>query len=235
MAKKQRQQSAFSRLGLTLKEIKPLTPNQHKLFESYANGKYIFLHGCPGTGKSFLSLFLGLREMLPVTSPYKKILIVRSAVPSRDVGFLPGSAEEKAAIYEPPYAAIFTELFGRADAYDKLKEEGIVEFVTTSFLRGNTFQNCIVIIDEFQNMKFEELNTIITRIGNNCRVVFCGDFYQNDLTVKKNDTTGFVKFKAILEQVPQFDFIQMGVDDIVRGPLVKAYIIARIRYEELHE
>jgi phosphate starvation-inducible PhoH-like protein len=227
-------QSIFSKLKLQLKEITPLTPNQSTLFDKYANGNNIFLHGCPGTGKSFLSIYLAVKEMLPSASPYKKILIVRSAVPSREVGFLPGTAEEKAAIYEPPYAAIFAELFGRSDAYDVLKEVGAVEFVTTSFLRGNTFQNCLVIVDEFQNMKFEELNTIITRIGTNAKILFCGDFYQNDLTMKRTDTSGFSKFKAILEQVPQFAFIRMGAEDIVRGPLVKAYIMARIKYEEVN-
>jgi len=229
--KKTAQQSIFTKNKLTLKEIQPLTFNQHKLFEAYATGQHLFITGCPGTGKSFLSIYNGLKEM--IAGKYQHMIIMRSVVPSRDIGFLPGTAEEKGAIYEAPYIAIFAELFGRADAYDLLKKEGVIEFATTSFLRGTTFAHSLIIVDELQNMKFEELNTVISRIGQYTKVMFCGDFYQTDLT-KRGDASGYHKFKGICEMIPAFSFIEMGVEDIVRSALVKAYIMARIEWEAKH-
>lgn len=232
---KRKGQSVFVRAGLRLKEIEPLTRNQTKLFETYKSGLNLFVHGCPGTGKSFLNIYLALQELMRDDTKFKRILILRSTVPARDVGFLPGSAEEKAAIYEIPYQGIFTELFGRPDAYDILKEEGTVEFVTTSFLRGMSFKDSIIIVDELQNMAFEELNTVISRVGDNSKVIFLGDYYQTDLNKKKNDTSGYIKFKSILEQIDVFAFVQMDIEDIVRSELVKKYIIARINWEDRHE
>jgi phosphate starvation-inducible protein PhoH len=162
------------------------------------------------------------------------MVIMRSMVPSRDIGFLPGTAEEKAAIYEQPYIAIFAELFSRADAYDILKKEGVIEFSTTSFLRGTTFKDSVIVVDEIQNLNFQELNTVISRVGVNTKTLFCGDFYQTDLN-KKGDASGFHKFKAILQMIPDFAFLEMGVDDIVRSLLVKKYIMARIEWEAKNE
>ncbi len=234
MAKK-KGQSVFARNSLRLKEIEPLTGNQAKLFLHYEKDRHLFVHGCPGTGKSFLNIYLAMKELMKEDCLYKRLIIVRSTVPARDIGFLPGSAEEKAAIYEVPYAAIFTELFGRPDAYDILKEEGTVEFVTTSFLRGMSFKDSIIMVDELQNMSFEELNTVISRVGDNSKVLFLGDYYQTDLNKKRNDKSGYIKFKSILETIDSFGFVQMGIEDIVRSALVKKYIIARINWEERHE
>jgi len=234
MAKK-KGQNVFVRNALKLREIVPLTANQNKLFLSYETGKCLFVHGCPGTGKSFLNIYLACKEMMHEDNQYRRIIILRSTVPSRDQGFLPGTAEEKSAIYETPYQAIFTELFNRPDAYDLLKDEGTVEFVTTSFLRGMSFKDSIIIVDEIQNLTFEELNTVISRVGDNSKVIFLGDYYQTDLNKKRNDVSGYVKFKAILETIDEFSFVQMDIEDIVRSLLVKKYIIARIKYEEVHE
>lgn len=234
MAKK-KGQSVFVRNSLRLREIEPLTINQTKLFLQYDSGKHLFVHGCPGTGKSFLNIYLALKELMQDNCSYKRLIILRSTVPSRDVGFLPGSAEEKAAIYEIPYVAIFTELFGRPDAYDLLKDEGMVEFVTTSFLRGMSFKDSIILVDELQNMAFEELNTVISRVGEGSKVLFLGDYYQTDLNKKKNDKSGYIKFKSILETIDSFGFVEMGIEDIVRSALVKKYIIARIQYEDRYE
>ena len=235
MAKKKIIQNAFVRNGLRLKDIVAKTANQQKIFDEYNKGQNIFVSGCPGTGKTFLGLYLALKEMNDYPGKYKQLIILRSVVPSREMGFLPGSAEEKAAIYETPYVMNFTKLFDRSDAYDSLKEQGIVQFVTTSFLRGMTFENSILLVDELQNMQFEELNTVISRIGDNTKVIFSGDFFQNDLNKKFNDKSGFGKFKKILEGIDEFSFIEMGVEDIVRSLLVKKYIISRINYEEKYE
>jgi phosphate starvation-inducible protein PhoH len=234
MAKK-KGQSVFVRNSLRLREIEPLTANQKKLFQTYQTGLNLFVHGCPGTGKSFLSIYLALQELMKEDTQYKRIIILRSTVPAREVGFLPGTAEEKAAIYEIPYMGIFTELFNRPDAYDILKEEGSIEFVTTSFLRGMSFKDSIIIVDELQNMQFEELNTVISRVGDGSKVLFLGDYYQTDLNKKRNDTSGYIKFKRILEMIDLFGFVEMDITDIVRSLLVKKYIIARIKYEESHE
>ena len=232
---KRKGQSVFVRNGLRLKDIAPLTTNQGKLFETYQTGTNMFIHGCPGTGKSFLSIYLALKELMSEDTRYKRLIILRSTVPARDIGFLPGTAEEKAAIYEVPYAGILTELFGHPDAYEILKDEGTIEFVTTSFLRGMSYKDSIILVDELQNMSFEELNTVISRVGDNSKVLFLGDYYQTDLNKKRNDTSGYIKFKSILETIPQFGFIHMDIEDIVRSELVKRYIIARIYWEEKHE
>jgi len=237
MAKK-KNNDVFSRNNLKLKEIEAKTNNQKLFFEQYNTGNHMFVHGCPGTGKSFLGCYLAIKQMIETVNSrqaHKKLIILRSVVPSRDVGFLPGSLEEKAAIYEMPYVAIFAELFQRADAYDILKNEGIVEFTTTSFLRGLTFTDAIVFMDETQNATFEELNTVISRVGENTRILFSGDFYQNDLNKKFNDKSGFSKFMHILECIDEFTFIQMQVEDIVRSALAKKYIMARIKYESIYE
>jgi phosphate starvation-inducible protein PhoH len=184
-----------------------------------------------GTGKSFLSLYLSLQAILAKKSPYLKIVVVRSAVPTRDIGFLPGSLKEKIEAYEEPYKIIVSEIFGRGDAYGILKNKGQVEFVTTSYLRGITLDDCIVIVDEFQNCTFQELDTIITRIGENGKIIFSGDYRQSDLD-KSRERAGMIKFLDILEKMYEFEFVEFDAEDIVRSGLVKSYIIAKSELED---
>ncbi len=165
----------------SLKEFSPLTESQKEVFRNFDNDEHLVLHGLAGTGKSFISLYLALRQVLTGSSDFNKIVIVRSVVPTREVGFLPGSVKEKIKVYEQPYETICTELFGRADAYNILKTKNYVEFMSTSFIRGITLDNCIVIVDEVQNMLFGELDSVITRIGKNSKLILCGDFRQSDL------------------------------------------------------
>jgi len=220
--------SINGRTGLNMRELKPLTKNQERVFDAYYDGQHIFLSGFPGTGKSFLAIGLAIEDILVEKCPQEKVIIVRSVVPSRAMGFLPGSERQKAAVFELPYKHIFTELFGRGDAYSILKSKGLVEFETTSFLRGNTFENALVIVDECQNMSFQECDTIITRIGDNSRVIFCGDEKQSDF-VYEDEKVGYIHFKRILERMAEFTHINMEIDDIVRSGLVKSYIIAKER------
>ena len=210
----------------TLNEIKPITQNQEIAFNSFNNKKNLMLHGIAGTGKSFISLYLALKEILDGRSSYNKIFIVRSVVPTRDMGFLPGNQKEKARVYESPYYAICSELFGRGDAYDVLKTKDLIEFISTSFIRGITLNNCIVIADEVANMTLHELDSIITRLGENCRTIFCGDFRQSDFTFDR-DKKGLHDFIKILKSMRGFSFVDFGVEDIVRSNLVKEYIIAK--------
>ena len=217
----QQQQNHFS-----LRTISPLTLNQSSTFKAFEQGKHLLLHGVAGTGKTYISLYLALNEVLN-KSRYKHIVVIRSVVPSRDMGFLPGSAKEKARVYEEPYKMICDDLFGRGDGYDILKMKRMLDFTTTSFLRGVTFNDAIIIVDECQNMIQQELDTVMTRVGNNCRIVFCGDFRQTDLA-KHEDRRGLLTFMNILDKMSCFEKIEFGKEDIVRSALVKSYIISKL-------
>jgi len=216
------------KLNFNLKHISPLTENQKLSFQAYQDGRNLMLHGIAGTGKSFISLYLGLNQILGQDSAYKKVIIVRSVVPTRDMGFLPGSQKEKAKVYEAPYYAICTELFGRGDSYDYLKSKGLVEFISTSFIRGITLNDCIIIVDEIANMTLHELDSVITRVGKNCRIVFCGDFRQSDFIFDR-DKNGLHDFMKIIQRMKSFTFIDFNEQDIVRSSMVKDYIIQKER------
>tara|TARA_B110000879_G_C11178139_1_gene517078 strand:- start:337 stop:972 length:636 start_codon:yes stop_codon:yes gene_type:complete len=209
-------------MNLRLQEIEPLTKNQLAAFESNNN---LVMHGLAGTGKTFISSYLAYDD---IEKGYADtLIIIRSAVPTRDIGFLPGSEKEKSAVYEEPYKDVATHLFDRGDAYEIMKQKNIVQFMTTSFIRGITLRNAVIIVDECQNMSFHELDSIITRVGENCRIMFCGDFRQSDL--KRNELLSWLK---VLERMEEFDFIEFGVDDIVRSEFVKKYIIAKMEVED---
>jgi len=216
-----------------LVDIDPLTENQRRLFESYNAGKHLVAYGCAGTGKTFISLYNALQDVLDETTPYEKIYLVRSLVATREIGFLPGTHDDKADIYQIPYKNMVKYMFQMpSDAdfemlYGNLKSQETIKFWSTSFLRGTTLDNSIIIVDEFQNLNFHELDSIITRVGENTKICFCGDASQSDLQ-KTNERNGIVDFMSILRKMPSFDIIEFGVDDIVRSGLVKEYIIAKM-------
>ena len=219
------------KFNLKLKQINPLTDNQRNAFAAYEDGQHLLLAGTAGTGKSFLGIYLALNDIIE-NETEQKLVIVRSVVPTRDVGFLPGSAKDKAAVYEAPYAAIFSELFSRGDAYEYCAKKGVVTFMTSSFIRGITINNAIIVIDEMQNMTPGELHSIFTRVGKNCRVVFAGDIKQNDLTTRKYEQSGFKDFFRILNEMRSFTTIEFTSADVVRSGLVKEYILTRERLED---
>lgn len=206
----------------------PITSNQEKTFKSYKNGDHLLLHGIAGTGKTFMSLYLALEEVLDPATVFDDIFIVRSAVTTRDIGFLPGDEQEKVSIYEAPYRAICRELFGMKDAYDSLKQQCNIKFMSTSFIRGITINNAVLIVDECQNLNFHELDSIITRVGKNSKIIFCGDYTQTDLT-RENDRNGIQKFMRILHEIPSFSTIEFDIDDIVRSDFLKDYIIKKYK------
>ena len=216
-----------------LLDIDPLTDNQKKLFDVYAEGKHLVAYGCAGTGKTFITLYNALREVLDERTPYEKIYLVRSLVATREIGFLPGSYEDKSDIYQIPYKNMVKYMFELpTDAdfemlYGNLKTQGTISFWSTSFIRGTTLDNSIVIVDEFQNLNFHELDSIITRVGENSKIMFCGDATQSDL-VKSNEKNGIVDFMKVLRIMPSIDIIEFGVDDIVRSGFVKEYILAKM-------
>ena len=215
-----------------LVDIGPITENQKILFKSYSEGKHLIAYGAAGTGKTFVTLYNAIKDVLDETTPYERIYIVRSLVATREIGFLPGDHEDKSDIYQVPYKHMVKYMFQMpSDAdfemlYGNLKSQDTIKFWSTSFLRGTTLDNAIVIVDEFQNLNFHELDSIITRVGENSRICFCGDARQSDL-VKTNDRNGIVDFMNILRKMPSFDIIEFGIDDIVRSGLVKEYIIAK--------
>jgi phosphate starvation-inducible protein PhoH len=209
-----------------LRHIKPLNAAQESMFESYFQGNNIIAHGSAGTGKTMVSLFLALNDIINKRNGNARILIVRSIVSSRSIGFLPGSIDEKIEPYEIPYKDIVNDLLGKHDAYDTMKSFGMIEFMPTSFVRGLTWDNTIVIIDEFQNMNFHELNSIVTRLGENSRILACGDSYQNDLHLERFDQSGFHKFIEVARRSGAFDDILFTRDDIVRSGFVKKWITA---------
>ena len=214
-----------------LQRISPKTVNQEKVFREFSNGQNVLIHGFPGTGKSFISLYLALNE-IEEYKEYSKVVLIRSTVPSRDMGYLPGSIKEKAEIYESPYYDICSELYDRGDAYEILKNKGLIEFHTTSYMRGMTLNDSIIILDEAQNCTEQELVTILTRIGSNSRLIICGDLGQNDLVYKRNDYTGLISTMNILKKVPLVSFVEFTAEDICRSDFVKQYILARYSSEE---
>ena len=206
---------------LVLQTIEPLTQNQTLAFQSEKN---LVLHGIAGTGKTYVACYLAYRAM--TEREFTNLVIIRSAVPTRDIGFLPGTDKEKSAVYEEPYKDVAANLFQRGDAYSILKQKFIVEFMTTSFIRGITIDNSVIIVDECQNMTFHELDSIITRVGVNCKIIFCGDFRQDDFKGKR-EQSGMIEFMKILEKTGNFDMIDFHIEDIVRSDFVKDYIIAK--------
>lgn len=226
--KKKKREESNKLPGLQLRTINPLTDNQRLVFESWEDGAHLFLSGCPGTGKTFLSIYLALKEIQNDPTLHK-VVIIRSVVPTREIGHLPGTIAEKSAVYESPYVSIFHELYGRGDAYELMKTKDQVEFMITSFLRGSTIDNCVVVVDEMSNCNYHELCSIITRFGKNCRVIFAGDYWQSDL--KHYEKEGVLSFIKIIREMESFDYIEFVEDDICRSELVKEFIITRNRLE----
>ena len=217
-----------------LLNIEPLTDNQKVMFDQYGEGKNIFAYGCAGTGKTFVALYLALKDVLNEYTPYEKVYVVRSLVATREIGFLPGTHEDKASLYQIPYKNMVKYMFEMPDdnsfemLYENLKAQETVSFWSTSFLRGTTLDNSIVIIDECQNLNFHELDSIITRCGQDTKIIFCGDARQSDL-VKSQEKTGIIDFMKIIQSMTEdFSMIEFGIEDIVRSGLVKNYLIAKL-------
>ena len=217
-----------------LNEIKPVTDSQKVVFDSWKQGLNQFLFGCAGTGKTFVSLYLALSEVLKNDTPYDKVVMVRSLIPTREIGFLPGDEEDKAALYQVPYSNMMQFMFEQPNEqafeslYNRIKAQGSFYFLSTSFLRGLTFDNTIIIVDECQNLNFHELDTIITRVGQDSKIFFCGDFSQSDLT-KTHERNGLMDFLQILKEMEEFNCVEFNIGDIVRSGFVRNYLIQKTK------
>lgn len=247
MARKRKNQDQPIGVGMTAKQmkrkkplnsdrlvdVKPVTENQKKLFDLYNEQKHLFVYGCAGTGKTFCSLYLALKDVLNEITPYDRVVIVRSLVATREIGFLPGDHEDKSSLYQIPYKNMVKYMFEMtSDAefemlYGNLKQQESIKFWSTSFIRGTTLDNCIIIVDETQNLNFHELDSIITRVGEDSKIIFCGDATQSDLT-RNNERDGIINFMKIIERMPEFETVQFTTDDIVRSGLVKSYLVNKI-------
>ena len=217
-----------------LVSIKPITDNQKEVFSTWKKGLNQFLFGAAGTGKTFVSLYLALQEIMDLKKPADKVILVRSLIPTREIGFLPGDEEDKSALYQVPYRNMVQFMFEMPNEqafnglYDKLKSQGSLYFLSTSFLRGLTFDNSIIIVDEWQNLNFHELDTIITRVGQDSKIMFCGDFGQTDL-IKNNEKNGLHDFMRILEEMKEFNCTEFNIGDIVRSGFVRSYLINKTK------
>ena len=209
-----------------LEKIEPITDNQKKAFESGDKGYNLILTGSAGTGKTFIALYNAFKEMLDKPELYRRIMIMRSMVPTRDAGHLPGTKEEKEDPYKVPYKSICDEIFGYKGAYGKLTTANKLTFETTSYIRGATFDQTIIVVDEMQNLNFHELDSVITRVGNDCKIIFCGDYLQSDFKYN-DDKDGIIKFISIVEQMRFFRVVNFGWEDIVRSDLVRDYIMTK--------
>ena len=218
----------------TMVSVKPITDTQKIVFETWKKGQNQFLFGAAGTGKTFISLYLALKDIFDQKTKYEKVILVRSLIPTRDIGFLPGDEEDKSALYQVPYLNMVQFMFEMPNEqafnslYDKLKGQGSLYFLSTSFLRGLTFDNSIIIVDECQNLNFHELDTIITRVGQDSKIVFCGDFDQSDL-LKHNEKNGLHDFLRILEEMEEFNCSEFTIGDIVRSGFVRSYLINKTK------
>ena len=229
MAKKNKEISSSN-----LIKVKAITEGQKSVFETWKQGKNQFLFGCAGTGKTFVSLYLAMQDVLDLKTKYDKVILVRSLIPTREIGFLPGDEEDKAALYQVPYQNMVKFMFEQPNEqafnmlYDRLKNQGSLYFLSTSFLRGLTFDNSIIIVDECQNLNFHELDTITTRVGQDSKIIFCGDFSQTDL-VKQNERNGLHDFLRILEEMQEFNCVEFNIGDIVRSGFVRNYLIQKTK------
>ena len=210
-----------------LRKFDALTENQQKFFTLYKQGSYFTgLFGSAGVGKTFLSMYRAIEEVLDKSNQYKQVVVVRSAVPGRSQGFLPGTLEEKQELYELPYKEICTTLFDRPDAWAQLKEQGHARFMSTTAIRGISIDDSIVIVDECQNMNWTELSSVITRVGNRTKIIFCGDWKQNELTTNRHDQSGLLDFMKVAKSMSEYSEVMFTPQDIVRSNLVKSFILA---------
>ena len=215
-----------------LVEMKGVTKNQLEVFKQYAEGKNLFLYGPAGTGKTFVILYNAIKEVLDPKINYNCIYIVRSLMPTRSIAFMPGDEQDKSSLYQVPYDNMLRLMFKLSSEeqfemmYEELKKQGNVAFLSTSFLRGITLDNAIVLVDECQNLNFHELDTIMTRVGQDSKIMFSGDFDQTDLR-EDEEKAGLGQFLKIINEMKEFYSCEFDIGDIVRSGLVRSYIIQK--------
>ena len=215
-----------------LVEMKGVTKNQIEVFKQYKSGKNLFLYGPAGTGKTFVILYNAIQEVLDPKINYNCIYIVRSLMPTRELRFYPSDEQDKSSLYQVPYDNMLRFMFKLPAEdqfgilYEELKRQDNVAFLSTSFLRGITLDNAIILVDECQNLNFHELDTIMTRVGQDSKIMFSGDFDQTDLREDK-EKAGLGQFLKIINEMKEFYSCEFDIGDIVRSGLVRSYIIQK--------
>jgi phosphate starvation-inducible protein PhoH len=209
-----------------MKFIQPITESQRTMCQLFYQGDHILAYGSAGTGKSLIALYLAIADVLDPSKPQNQLVIVRSAVATRDQGFLPGSLDEKLSVFEGPYHDIFSYLFNRNSTYEDMKKAGVIKFVSSSYIRGLTWDNAMVVVDEVENFNMHEISSVMTRLGDHSRIILAGDLKQTDLLKSNRDTTGMHRLIEICNRMPEVSLIEFTQDDIVRSGFVKSWIIA---------
>jgi len=222
-ASKNKRMAAVKRDAFTLADIQPKTEAQRMMIDGYLSGQNVVAFGSAGTGKSFIACYLALKDI--IEKEKDRIIIMRSAVPTRDQGFLPGTLEEKSAVYEIPYVAIVNDICQNGTAWEILTKKKTIEFMTTSYVRGITLDDAVIIVDEFQSMTEHEIYSLLTRCGENTQVILCGDTRQSDLNKKKEESC-FDWVMKVTQRMPEwFDPVRFLPCDIVRSEFVKKLIM----------
>ena len=216
--------------------VKPITPLHEDTFRAFFESDYksLAITGQAGTGKTLIGTYLALNELLRKDSPIDTFIIVRSIVQTRDMGFLPGDLDEKMEPYEAPYRDIFHKIFERPTAYNHMKNSkngGAVVFVPTSFVRGVTWDNSIILLDETQNMTMHEIDSVLTRVGENSRVIMVGDREGQDDLKSKREVSGFDRAFEIAKTMGEFSTFEYGDAECVRSGFVRSWGIAKRQFQ----
>lgn len=209
--------------------IKCKNENQKLVIESIKNNEITIVSGLPGTGKTFLACAEALK-LIKTKPKYKKILLVKSVIQlsGEELGFLPGDLKDKLDPYMISFIDNFEKIIGES-LTNKLRELGLIQIQPLAFVRGRSIDNTIIIVDEAQNISIQNMRTLMTRIGDNSKMVILGDVKQKDIKNPKNSSLEVVIDK--FEGIDGFGCVSLrNPDDIVRNPIIK--IIEKV-FEEL--
>ena len=196
------------------------TENQGKLRESIRNNEITIVSGLPGTGKTYIACAEALK-LIKSRPKYKKILLVKSVtqLKGEELGHLPGDLNEKFDPYLGSFIDNFEKIIGES-LTRKLRELGLINIQPLAFVRGRSIDNTIIIVDEAQNITLDNMRTLMTRIGDNSKMIILGDVKQKDLRNKKDSSLGVIIEK--FNHIENFGCVELrDPEDVVRNPIIK--------------
>jgi phosphate starvation-inducible PhoH-like protein len=198
--------------------IQPKNMAQQIYLEAIERSDVVFGIGSAGTGKTYVAASYAAEKLYYRET--SKIIVTRPNVEaSRSLGFLPGELEEKYAPYLEPFEGVFIRAFGKS-LYELFKKRGQIDPRPLGFMRGATFDDAIVLVDECQNMTEKEFKLLLTRIGHNSKVIFSGDSRQVDIP-----DSGLMSTIQRLQYIPSIEVVEFYPSDIVRSDLCKQIIL----------